>query len=85
MRITANYAQKLLWSDKMYISFEQNNAALDKNLFRLLQFIKNTAANLRSHQYSNKLIIANGLDAITQCFSNYEDVYTNYSLNGNEV
>lgn len=50
MRITANYAQKLLWSDKMYISFEQNNAALDKNLFRLLQFIKNTAANLKSHQ-----------------------------------
>lgn len=85
MRIPANYAQKLLWSDQIYISFEQNNAALDKNLFRLLQFVKNSTANLKSHQYGNKLIIANGLDAITQCFSNYKDVCTNYSLNGNEV
>jgi len=47
------YAQKPLLSDKMYISFEQNNAALDKkiyikkNLFRLLQFIKNSTANLK--------------------------------------
>lgn len=29
-RIAANYIQKLLWSDKMYISFERNNAALEK-------------------------------------------------------